>query len=742
MVTRAVVALLLAALELSIQSKAKPLTQQQCASYDSTGNFATATQTLDAVDAALLGAGKFARVVRGELKIRGGPAVNVSNNGGGTNPYGDYFVVNFPAEVLPDDACELKVPPQNSPTPLNKMTICRRSLDPFFPKEITTQSYLLGPADAIVLHLCTPPPSKHFSLDGYISSRFPEGADEFSPGTNYGDTVNQCTIGVPSGEPVFDEPSVIIQTADGGAAKTISTAFEGEGVDPATITTHALDSSMLRLWDRSQGDGTWAGSHKPDTLFSIFRVSIYDGDLEGDASLREAYQKETWPVSFYFAADDASAEEPLVPELAPRAVEGLSELHLLDAMAALEASVRARFSPSSPTSEFPTTTTIFNYSGLDYQTSGTYDDWQKILSLQNNKTYQVATRDAVYGEPPAFERDPLDDDGSNMPPLAMLSGDLNAAVVFGTLHTHEETFGAAYMELGVDVLSLSGTDYLFSVWLTEANLAGSALRYLQGTPYEDLADQLFAVDVMPPGLCANSSSNSAGNDKPSWCVEIVLTTGGTTMVGMLLVPAERCYAVNSDKCIGPDVDSLVPTQAIVFDLIGTVRDPCEGQFGTFACSQSTLSGDYELVYGVGCDSNCDVNCSQYVTVATNPALSDYGTCHTDTDADTGAVSSMRLTCDPNSGDFLGEFWDDAGGCLGVCSEQSVPEVATSLCFASDDSSGCNVTAPFPVVPCSASPGETPRNYRENSALLRQLGGGALKRSLGQQALLTRSIMNK
>ena len=41
--------------------------------------------------------------------------------------------------------------------------------------EVVSQAYLLGPADAVVVHLCTPPPAAYFSLDAYIGSRYLPG---------------------------------------------------------------------------------------------------------------------------------------------------------------------------------------------------------------------------------------------------------------------------------------------------------------------------------------------------------------------------------------------------------------------------------------------------------------------------------------------------------------------------------------------------------------------------------------
>ena len=69
---------------------------------------------------------------------------------------------------------------------------------------------------------------------------------------------------------------------------------------------------------------------------------------------------------------------------------------------------------------------------------------------------------------------------------------------------------------------------------------------------------------------------------------------------------------------------------------GRNAEPRENQFGTFACAPA-WRGAYELVYGVGCDSACDVQgCAQTIPVRSNPDLAPFGTCYTDFDPNTGA----------------------------------------------------------------------------------------------------------
>ena len=167
--------------------------------------------------------------------------------------------------------------------------------------------------------------------------------------------------------------------------------------------------------------------------------------------------------------------------------------------------------------------------------------------------------------------------------------------------------------------------------------------------------------------------------------------------------------------MGPDVASMLPTRGFIFDLRGETREPCEDQFGTFACAPALAArGAYELVYGVGCDSACDVQgCSQTIPVRSNPDLAPFGTCYTDFDPNTGApTDSWQLACDTESGAFTFTSWPTAD-CSGACSTRSVKGITKNMCFsmapdAGDDDGDdenyptCNTTSPFVVLPCSGS----------------------------------------
>ena len=138
---------------------------------------------------------------------------------------------------------------------------------------------------------------------------------------------------------------------------------------------------------------------------------------------------------------------------------------------------------------------------------------------------------------------------------------------------------------------------------------------------------------MPPGMC----------DGASWCVEF----DEPTTAGLQMVVAERAYSAanGGDACVGkfecrpsqhdlppiprlpftghclsrhdhspfppplgPDLDAMLPTRGFLFDLEGQTRDPCEAQFGAFACAPKSFLGHelpgYDLIYQEGCDSVC------------------------------------------------------------------------------------------------------------------------------------------
>jgi len=362
-----------------------------------------------------------------------------------------------------------------------------------------------------------------------------------------------------------------------------------------------------------------------------------------------------------------------------------SETYLADSLVALQESILDRFSSDG---DYPDATLV-GTQPLHYNLTGLYDDWDNILDvLKNNKTYQVATRDAVYGEPSYMECD------SDVNPAQLLfSGENNGVVLFGVLH--QSTLGAAYQECGVDVLSLSGS-LKSSKWLVDADLAGSAQRYLEGTPYDEFSGELFAMDVMPAGMCPKNSSG----ESESWCVEFNITTSP----GDLLLSAERVYQV-ADTCVGPDLLAILPSKALLFDLVGKTRDPCEYQFGAFACKpRSVMDSRYHLVYEQGCGDDCS-ECTQIIKVEGNPDLDDWATCHAEEDGETGPYS-IRLECDEDDGSFLYTIWDGMT-CEGECTEKSGP-TSTGMCFSLQDSDDdtvqqCISTLVQPVQSCGSPP---------------------------------------
>ena len=108
-------------------------------------------------------------------------------------------------------------------------------------------------------------------------------------------------------------------------------------------------------------------------------------------------------------------------------------LHLADALGAENAMV-ARLSEGS--SKFPDTTNLRNTT-LEYKTSGTYENRDRIISLQNDITFQMVTQDAVYGEPSSYDLDPADDEYVNTRDVEERIGD-GGSVRYVRVHSHTE----------------------------------------------------------------------------------------------------------------------------------------------------------------------------------------------------------------------------------------------------------------------------------------------------------------
>lgn len=503
------------------------LTPNLCKNHDNDKLYATANSLFSSIDKALVPS-HFKRVAEGYLITIEDESDGVAD-GGGTNTFGAYGSFYFPNgnDIFPPGMCNLVGHSGTSICDIN-----------------TTETLLfpLGPVDAIAFYGCTPPPMKYFSYDAYIGTRITEEYP-FYPGQNFGDSISHYTINVTNkATSVFNQPAVIIHSADAFAADMVSQAFVDNSAGAVTTNDISIRGigNPVRLLDR-RGGKTWQ-EVKPDVLFAVSRYSVPDGDLNNTEY--KSYKASYWPVRFYFADDEAVAVSPMEPTLRSRYTNQLvDEVEIyLPSLDLLADSVISAFSDRY--NEVPTVQGLLNYTDI-----GNYDNWDYILDvLKDNSTFVVGTRDALYGSP-------LFPDGADG-----FRFDTNTAVVLiGIQHTPIQR--ATYSSIGVDLLNLVTGHVHETHWFLDSDLIGSAQRYLPADTSQDIANAMFAIDVLPYGACAKVPVNEV-----KWCYEFGKWTDSEIKVKFpFVVLGERIYCLN-DTLIGPAANVTLSSRVIVFNL--------------------------------------------------------------------------------------------------------------------------------------------------------------------------------
>ena len=820
--------MLLAPLALALLARAAALSPPVCGTASAP---AEAAALAAAADAALVPS-RFARVATGVARF----AYGDSTTNFGTNPDGVYLAYFLDADAaLPDGMCDAIVTPMG---PLCSGMFTRASAN-------ETSMFVLGPADAVAFYGCTPPAVRYFGWDVVLESRLAhDGQPQHDVGTNFGDALNHLRANASSR---VDGEVLVVHTADGDAARAVADGFEAAGASRAAANAHALDASVLRLFDRSAGADAWAAV-APDVLFALLRAS-----LPANRTALDEWAALEWPVRLYLAADDAAAAAPLAPAPAPRE-NGFDEVAALsDAFVALQRAVVARWNASAPSdaddawpgdddggararvydprarepgcfmhalwfassdcsgdvasvegytpddigtcadaraqivgewcasvvdgccqlepSIAPTDGAsarlcLSNVSlndavatcawtaatataprppragsararpralalasfGFDNDADddarksyvgpgvmaqskaslGFYDDWLSVLAMARD-TSVVGTRDALYGV--ATSVLPFEHGG--------------AIVVVGV--NHALAINASYSMLGVNIIAPpttgdDGAQNLASLSFDDAALAGSARRYLGDRVAADVADRLFAVDLVPPGGC--------GADGAPWCAELdpALYGGDRKYVQI----GERVYAVGAST-VGARHDQTIAALALGFidkaDACAGTPDPpakcaagwaaavaaghadgccgcaafapsaaacpdecadamaagcgeylecegvcatCFGQYSTFFCDGETLS------VGVQCNGCDAASCAQVLTEATSPQVAQYRTC----------ANGTRMTCAADGGLTMEAFSNDTT-CAGTCASAGGWSVGPMAGWCgSDDDAAC------------------------------------------------------
>jgi hypothetical protein len=345
-------------------------------------------------------------------------------SGGGTNLYGVYGAAVFnSSDILPESVCT-SVDSQTT-----NASVCGNQTAPW------TLNFMLGPSDAIVYVGCTPPPVKYFGYDAYINYRTKSSTGKyFAPGVNFGDPISSPRMdklregesGNGNANAVFNQPVVIIHTADQASADAVTKAYTAIGMSESSIFVRIIPSSTVRLWDRSGGK-LWEET-KPDLLSMISRITAPDPKAE---EAYDAYKKLLWPLTFYFADDDKTFEPAPEPALIPRSSTNLPNETMIyvDAFGMLRKNVIEKMTKEKLVFHVGTQT-------LNYTRLGFYDDWNESLAEESN-TFILPTRDSTYGLP-----------NGKLPSDFKLT-DRTVAVLIGV--NHEAALNASYSSVGVDV---------------------------------------------------------------------------------------------------------------------------------------------------------------------------------------------------------------------------------------------------------------------------------------------------
>ena len=442
------------------------------------------------------------------------------SDGGGTNTFGSYGTFYFDAsEVFPDGVCNLST----------KLCFSDGSVNRTF-------SFMLGHADAIAFIGCTPPEMRFFSHDVIINGRLTEEYP-FFPGQNFGDTLSIRNVNVSSTTSIFDQPSVVIHSADGDVAEVVANAYVQGGVlQKSDVSIRGVSTETVRLWDRSGGK-SWKES-RPDILSFISRMTAPAGGMTDPAYLK--YKTTPWPVYVYFAEDEQKPTAPLNPAIKPRSsvVSTDEVLMLKDSYKSLANLVINSFVKKM-------SATYITDQSLNLKKEGFYDSWDAILAKKNNDSWILPTRDATYGNP-IFQSDE-----------GLLYTQRTAVVVIGVLHS--KVIGAAYSSAGVDVISAKTGQVSSTQWFLDADLEGSATRFFdEATVNCSDAELLFAFEVLPPGGCRSVDSTTA-----KWCVEFNATAA--TVATPIVSGGERIYSLESTG-IGPDADKTLAAHLLIFNL--------------------------------------------------------------------------------------------------------------------------------------------------------------------------------
>lgn len=94
---------------------------------------------------------------------------------------------------------------------------------------LCNRTYVMGPRDALVLLLCTPPPVRYLGLRSYTVFRFQPSP--WLPSAELADPIDQLSINTTAseGQDVFRKTAAVISTGDGITARWVGRQVNGLG---------------------------------------------------------------------------------------------------------------------------------------------------------------------------------------------------------------------------------------------------------------------------------------------------------------------------------------------------------------------------------------------------------------------------------------------------------------------------------------------------------------------------------
>ncbi len=374
-------------------------------------------------------------------------------------------------------------------------------------------AYHLRPDEAIVQIGRTPPEAGFFSYQSYLTMRYdPDSERHLALFNSIGDTINNLTINTQSATTdKFNQPVIIISTADKEIDRLVRTAAQNAGYSPNMINTDIIPSAAVNMGLEEEAD-----------LFGfVSRIAIPRDKDELNAYIED-------PGSIIFRL---TPEKPVTPDLFPVPTlrvrgTGKTELDLLPAVEELRQAILARYDNLAAT-ELPA------YVALPEGFTATQS---KINTIGDN-------RDAAYFCTVEIDAWTKGEDSRRDAAFTLPDGPDDFIIIYGV--NHETTGKAMYANCVV-----YGLQYLNGVThIDSRTYQGSAHDYIPGNPD---AEYLYAWKI---------ARKSRGDP---YCLEVPIGPQryGVSLDDRLML-FFRAYLEESTQ-VGPAYNELVIDRAIKF----------------------------------------------------------------------------------------------------------------------------------------------------------------------------------